>query len=75
MQVYERLAQPRRRNNNAFTSQNTNGSKEGSTENRKTAGSQKGSVKQRSRRVPANGMPDANKLMERGKQVPTTLLR
>jgi len=44
LSLYERLSQPRRRNNQITISQNTNGSKEGSNEKPKKTSSQKGTL-------------------------------
>ncbi len=72
--LYERLSQPRRRNNGATSSFNTNGSKEGSTENRKASGSNKGSIKQKMKRKAAP-LTDQTGSRLIGANVPTTLLR
>lgn len=74
--LYERLSQPRRRNNPTTSSHNTNGSKEGSTEKqRKTSGSQKGSIKQKAKRKAAGLTEQPGSRMMGGGNIPTTLLR
>ena len=74
--LYERLSQPRRRNERNTASQNTNGSKEGSNEGRKMSGSNKaGSIKQKAKRKALGiGMNPGNHMMI-GENMPTTLLK
>jgi len=76
--LYERLSQPRRRNDRNTTSQNTNGSKEGSNEARKMSGSQngKGSIKKKApRKALGIGVDPGASHMMIGENMPTTLLK